>query len=776
MGLESSGYDTVSTCVYEERSDQEMSGTPTAGMPAVRVCVRVRPLLEWEKAEGHEVSALECISGPEGSVTLTPSQKSDRKAPCDCSGAYAKPLSGQPKSFCFDHVFGPDCSQEDVWVDADLEGLVEKVLSGFHATVFTYGQTGSGKTHTIEGFMHDRQYSTSAPQVGARRPTLFLRQTPSEHLGVVPRAVHALFERVKQEQAMASNLEETFSVKVSFLQIYKEKVYDLFNPDPLLSQGQKDAQYGDAPGLKLRWDAGKGQFHAENLFEFECCSADEALSHYAQGVLNKQVASTAMNFLSSRSHTVFVLTLVRQTKLGWSGNAGRRDLHGPISEVVSKLSLVDLAGSERASAGANIESGLARFREAVNINTSLFVLRKVITALSRRSEGSGDVQHVPYRESKLTSLLQHSIGGNGFMLMLACLSPSDRHYEENLSTLQYATQAACIKNQPTVNLDPKDQLIQQLQSDLAAAHAYILRSSGLSELPTELQQASSAAVVGVGCSKCHSPGVLTTDSEPGSRKEAMAVQDTVEPVPGLARARSWQAHQWSSGSTHQPAPRNSKNYSGEFCDTMQTHNQSPLVPPTQWYRPEIIAPRFVPRIKREMVTARSHVEPSSPMHFPSAVIRAVSASSATTLPSCAWSEQSVTNVSSGSSDQASFDPEEATQRVPLKSHETEQPIFCVEQASQDELESELDVAVSHLEDLKAKLQACREESFVDPLMPGKLHRASHDPADSKSSSCLQSSNDQEVTHSKFKNYGWLVSPFPGPHLASNTRLDLYSTS
>jgi len=126
----------------------------------------------------------------------------------------------------------------------------------------------------------------------------------------------------------------------------------------------------------------------------------------------------------------------------------------------------------------------------VTINQSLFVLRRVITALSKnaKQDGSGGeaMGHVPYRESKLTSLLQQAIGGNGFMLMLACLSPADKHYEENLSTLQYATQAASIKNQPMLNLDPKDRLILRLREQLAAAHAYILQVTGLEELPPEL--------------------------------------------------------------------------------------------------------------------------------------------------------------------------------------------------------------------------------------------------------------------------------------------------
>ncbi|CAE8604302.1 unnamed protein product [Polarella glacialis] len=143
------------------------------------------------------------------------------------------------------------------------------------------------------------------------------------------------------------------------------------------------------------------------------------------------------------------------------------------------------------------EKSAARFQEAVNVNQSLFVLRKVQIRIAPElladcaCPGSGE--HVPYRESKLTSLLQHALGGNSYLLMLACLSPSDRHYEENLSTLQYASQAASIKNEPSVNVDPKDRLIQQLEARLTTAHSYLLQLVGASELPADLLEAEEAA-------------------------------------------------------------------------------------------------------------------------------------------------------------------------------------------------------------------------------------------------------------------------------------------
>ena len=197
----------------------------------------------------------------------------------------------------------------------------------------------------------------------------------------------------------------------------------------------------------MRWDALKRHFFVENLFQNECNSAEEALQYYQAGIANKHVASTAMNVASSRSHTLMVLTLLKR-----EGTAGPDGSTEPSREVVSQLSLVDLAGSERTLATVNTSSkSSTRFQETVNVNQSLFVLRRVITALSKRDKGtetSGQVGHVPYRESKLTSLLQNSLGGSSYLIMFACLAASDKHDDENLSTLQYASQAASIKNQP----------------------------------------------------------------------------------------------------------------------------------------------------------------------------------------------------------------------------------------------------------------------------------------------------------------------------------------
>ncbi|CAK0884507.1 unnamed protein product [Prorocentrum cordatum] len=362
-------------------SPQEGAGVSEAlaeEMPAVQVCVRMRPLLGWERQEGHLCSAVVLKEGKRGGVTVKPREGNEE--------------SGRLRSFRFDAVIGPDCSQEDAWCLTRVEGMVDKVVAGFHATVFAYGQTGSGKTHTMEGFTYGHHNGASAPSAAAARPKVRLKSTPPEQLGLVPRAASLLFERVEamQERARAEGRvnADTFIVKASFLQIYNEHVYDLLNPVHTAAQIEAAGRAEDHAGLRIRWDAARRQFFAENLFEYECQTADELLDHYGTGLQHKQVASTGMNVASSRSHTVLVVKLVRRR--GLKLDEGQDDVDAPaapVKEVVSKLALVDLAGSERASASNSAAGGdrnARRFHEAVNVNQSLFVLRKVIAALSKR--------------------------------------------------------------------------------------------------------------------------------------------------------------------------------------------------------------------------------------------------------------------------------------------------------------------------------------------------------------------------------------------------------
>ncbi|CAE7029727.1 kif11-a [Symbiodinium natans] len=360
-------------------------------VPAVQVCVRVRPLLDEELRAGASAAALRAARG---SVTLSLSEGNEENiADRDCRRVR------KPQEFSFSSVFGPESSQEDVYDGLKLDALMRKVAAGYHATVFAYGQTGSGKTYTMEGY----RYRPDAKAADAGKPQACVHTTTPERLGVIPRVLHRLFayvEKLQQEEA-----EETFSVSISFLQIYQERIFDLLNPAPVVPTGF--GQTEDS-GLRLRWDASREHFYVENLFVYQCTSAEDALKFYNAGVQRKHMASTAMNIASSRSHTVLMLTLLRRSALAETSELGAGEA---VREVTSNLTLVDLAGSEKAAA-AN-EGNPERFKEAVNINQSLFVLRRVITALSRREGGQEEDPHIPYRESKLTSLLQHAIGGKG---------------------------------------------------------------------------------------------------------------------------------------------------------------------------------------------------------------------------------------------------------------------------------------------------------------------------------------------------------------------------
>ncbi|CAK0839614.1 unnamed protein product, partial [Prorocentrum cordatum] len=449
----------------------------------LQVCVRVRPLLEHEARGGATTGRLawDPEAGRVSALGRGPRRHAEE--------------GGQAQAFGFDRVFGPEASQEGVFEGCRLEALLGRVLDGFHATVFAYGQTGSGKTYTMEGV--DGQGVDSGDAAGR---------------GLAPRAVLGLFRRVEQSRLASSDV---LTVKLSFLQLYQEQVYDLLNP----VHAGAGAPAGAGRGLRLRWNPHQSAAVVENLFVFECSSAAEALGFYRAGVRSRAVASHKMNQASSRSHCILTLTVERSSTEG-------SDLR------VSKLTLVDLAGSERQSGtGATGQT----FRESISINQSLFVLRKVITALAQRQGSS--LAPLPYRESKLTTLLRDAVGGSSFTLMMACLSPSDAHLDENLSTLHYAATASRIRNRPTVNLDPKSRLIQQLRGQvrslserLAAAHAYVVRVTGR-PLPAELagEAAGAAGAPGEleaapeapwGPARGHhagggSPGSSARSSEPG---------------------------------------------------------------------------------------------------------------------------------------------------------------------------------------------------------------------------------------------------------------------
>lgn len=380
-------------------------------MPHVQVVIRCRPALSGE----HHMKCTR-IEANEVSNTITVNSSKQDTA----------------KSFAFDRVLPESSTQEDVF--DTISPMVDHALDGMHATVFAYGQTGSGKTHTIEGI----EYGIDS--AGKLRPRL---DTPHVRHGVLPRVIQAVFDRCRDRAKNNPNVQ--FRLKCSFMQLYNEKVSDLLNPS---TRALKE-------GLKIRWSR-NDHFEVENLFVFECDSADQMREMFLMGVKEKVMSSHQMNHQSSRSHCIFTIHVH-----SW-------DPHNPECLLKSELSVVDLAGSEKlALLSSNPSAQL--LKESIEINTSLLSLGKVITALA--SVGKGSVNHVPYRDSKLTKLLKHALGGNSMTSMIACVSPLDDYVEETLSTLMYAGRARNITTVPKVNEDPRSALIRQLRDEIASLRA-----------------------------------------------------------------------------------------------------------------------------------------------------------------------------------------------------------------------------------------------------------------------------------------------------------------
>ncbi|KAG7625578.1 P-loop containing nucleoside triphosphate hydrolase [Arabidopsis thaliana x Arabidopsis arenosa] len=311
---------------------------------------------------------------------------------------------GHPEArFTFDHVASETISQEKLFRVAGLP-MVENCLSGYNSCVFAYGQTGSGKTYTMMGEISEAEGSLG------------------EDCGVTARIFEYLFSRIKMEEEERRDENLKFSCKCSFLEIYNEQITDLLEPS--------------STNLQLREDLGKGVY-VENLVEHNVRTVSDVLKLLLQGATNRKIAATRMNSESSRSHSVFTCTIESL----WEKDSLTRSRF-------ARLNLVDLAGSERQkSSGAEGD----RLKEAANINKSLSTLGLVIMSLVDLAHGKH--RHVPYRDSRLTFLLQDSLGGNSKTMIIANVSPSLCSTNETLSTLKFAQRAKLIQNNAKVNED-----------------------------------------------------------------------------------------------------------------------------------------------------------------------------------------------------------------------------------------------------------------------------------------------------------------------------------
>ncbi|KAL6070961.1 kinesin-like protein KIN-5D [Balamuthia mandrillaris] len=323
-------------------------------------------------------------------------------------------LGTKSKTFTFDDVFGPDSTQRDVYNTA-IAPIVEEVLKGFNCTVFAYGQTGTGKTHTMEGNHANGCWSGS-------------------EAGVIPRAIHQIFDSLEVSAV-------DYSVRVSFLELYNEELFDLLAPDSLTGAeegGNGGGGYnnslnngGKQANLRIFDDATRG-ITVSPLEEVHVSNAQDIFTILEKSYHKRRTAETQLNHNSSRSHCIFSIVI----------HTREATPEGEDLVKVGKLNLVDLAGSENIGRSGAVKE---RKREAGMINTSLLTLGRVITALTEHQN------HVPYRESKLTRLLQDSLGGKTKTCIIATVSPSSDCIDETLSTLDYAHRAKNIRNRPEVN-------------------------------------------------------------------------------------------------------------------------------------------------------------------------------------------------------------------------------------------------------------------------------------------------------------------------------------
>lgn len=388
---------------------------------SVKVAVHIRPLVGDEKLQGCK----DCVTV----------------------------VSGKPQvqigthSFTFDHVYGSTGSPSSAMFDECIASLVDGLFQGYNATVLAYGQTGSGKTYTMgTGFRDGVQ------------------------TGIIPQVMNVLFSKIETLKHQTE-----FQLHVSFIEILKEEVRDLLDPSFL---SKPEGANGHAakvaipgkPPIQIR-ESSNGVITLAGSTEISVSTLKQMAACLEQGSLSRATGSTNMNNQSSRSHAIFTITLEQMRKLNrsCSGNGLNESMNEDY--LCAKLHLVDLAGSERAKRTGS--DGL-RFKEGVHINKGLLALGNVISALGdekKRKEGL----HVPYRDSKLTRLLQDSLGGNSRTVMIACISPADINAEETLNTLKYANRARNIQNKPIVNRDPMSnemlkmrQQLEYLQAELCA--------------------------------------------------------------------------------------------------------------------------------------------------------------------------------------------------------------------------------------------------------------------------------------------------------------------
>ncbi|XP_040422696.1 kinesin-like protein KIF1A isoform X7 [Cygnus olor] len=387
---------------------------------SVKVAVRVRPFNSREMSRESK-----CIIQMSGSTTTILNPKQPKET---------------PKSFSFDYSYWSHttpadinyASQKQVYRDIGEE-MLQHAFEGYNVCIFAYGQTGAGKSYTMMG------------------------KQEKDQQGIIPQLCEDLFSRIND----TTNDNMSYSVEVSYMEIYCERVRDLLNPK-------------NKGNLRVREHPLMGPY-VEDLSKLAVTSYNDIQDLMDSGNKARTVAATNMNETSSRSHAVFNIIFTQK----------RHDAETNITtEKVSKISLVDLAGSERAdSTGAKG----TRLKEGANINKSLTTLGKVISALAEMDSGPNKnkkkkkTDFIPYRDSVLTWLLRENLGGNSRTAMVAALSPADINYDETLSTLRYADRAKQIRCNAVINEDPNNKLIRELKDEVARLRD-LLYAQGLGDI------------------------------------------------------------------------------------------------------------------------------------------------------------------------------------------------------------------------------------------------------------------------------------------------------
>ncbi|XP_053721190.1 kinesin-like protein KIF13B isoform X2 [Synchiropus splendidus] len=403
-------------------------GEPSLDDSNVKVAVRVRPMNRREK----ELNTKCVVEMVKNQTILHPAGTNLGKADS----------RSQSKVFAYDYCFwSMDESDKEKFAGQEVvfqclgESLLHNAFQGYNACIFAYGQTGSGKSYTMMG-------SVDQP-------------------GLIPRLCSALFDRTQKEQRE----QENFTVEVSYMEIYNEKVRDLLDPK------------GGRQTLRVREHKVLGPY-VDGLSRLAVASYKDIESLMSEGNKSRTVAATNMNEESSRSHAVFNIILTHTLTDVQSGTSG---------EKVSRLSLVDLAGSERAA-----KTGAAgeRLKEGSNINKSLTTLGLVISALAEQGTAKNKNKFVPYRDSVLTWLLKDCLGGNSRTAMVATVSPAADNYEETLSTLRYADRAKNIVNHAVVNEDPNARIIRELREEVEKLREQLTQAESLKapELKDRLEE------------------------------------------------------------------------------------------------------------------------------------------------------------------------------------------------------------------------------------------------------------------------------------------------